>query len=445
MQPHRAIRAIVGIALLAGFAGLMRAAPVAAHAALVRSDPPDLCAGFSPRDLRCIAGKVLDAPPAIVRLTFTESVGVAADGITVTAPSGARVERGPARAEGKALSVAVAADEPGTYIVRWRVTSDDTHPEGGQFAFSVGRASETATVAPVDDTGQRLGLGLQAGARWLHFLGYALGFGVLLFRLRILAPLGLPLAARGGRRLRLLVQGGIVALLIAEPLALLAQTVSLGAGIAVSATVAEGALASSFGRVLAQRVGAAVLLWVLVGAMDQGIAGAGWVALALGIALALADGEASHAVGAHPPWLGLGANAIHIAAMGAWIGGLIALLAIWTQLEIAGHRAALLARFGRLAGGSLALLAATGAVMAAQHLGSPAALLTTAYGRALGAKLVAVLDLILLAFVATRIVPMGKGERTRLDRARCWWAVEIGALASVLALAAVLVSLAPPT
>jgi len=80
-----------------------------AHARLVGSDPPDLCAGAPglPADSRCVSGVVVLAPPSVIRLTFNEPVQPIGRGIRVVAPSGRRVERGPARASGRDVSVDV--------------------------------------------------------------------------------------------------------------------------------------------------------------------------------------------------------------------------------------------------------------------------------------------------------------------------------------------------
>ena len=291
------------------------------------------------------------------------------------------MDHGPAQKARNELSVPIAANETGTYRVAWRITSDDTHPESGRYPFSVGQASEgIGNSAPEQSPWQRLGLAFQASARWLHFVGFALGFGTLAFRLFVLRPLRL----ESNPRLVRLVQAGIGLLLAAEPCALLAQVASLSTGSQFSMSLAGDALTTSFGRVFAQRAGAAVLLWVLVGIIDQGESRALWAVPVLGIALALVDSEASHAVGTHPVWLSIGLNAMHIAAMGVWIGGLIAFLVVVRQPGIAGMRAALFRRFGRLAGGSFVLLVLTGVAMAVQHLAAPADLVTTTYGRVLG-------------------------------------------------------------
>src|SRR3989442_2636045 len=148
-----------------------------AHAELVRAEPPADCGPKAPssfaRDQPCPGGVVLPRPPGEVRIVFSEPVAPVAGGISVLGPSGRRLDRGPARADGATLAVDLDGAEEGTYQVRWRVVAEDTHPARGSFAFSVGRvtaadvaSSELGAVAP-------LGLLLQVAARRLHFVGYA--------------------------------------------------------------------------------------------------------------------------------------------------------------------------------------------------------------------------------------------------------------------------------
>ena len=354
---------------------------VAAHAVLVRSDPPDVCSGrFPSHDPHCVAGSVLATPPTVVRLTFTEPIEVVGDGIVVTGPSGTRVDQGPARTARNELSVPIVADGMGTYFVEWRVTSDYTHPESGRYPFSVGQASEgVSNISPGQSPWRRLGVVLQASARWLHFVGFALGFGTLVFRLFVLAPLRL----EDNRTLRRLVQAGIGILLLAEPCALLAEVASLSTGnqfdVSLAGTRWPRASGGCWRSVPVRRCCSGSSSASSIRASPAPPGGSDVRHRARTV-----DSEASHAVGTHPIWLGVALNALHIAAMGVWVGGLIAFLVVVRQPGIAGMRAALFRRFGRLAGGSFVLLVLTGAAMAAQHLAAPTDLITDTYGRVSG-------------------------------------------------------------
>jgi copper transport protein len=384
---------------------------------------------------------VLPLAPGSVRLVFNEPVDLVGRGVRVVGPDGRRAEREPVRVSGSTVSVGVAATEPGTYLVIWRVVAKDTHPAQGTFAFSVGHpSSPPGGPAAVGGSRESQGLVLQMLARALHFTGYALGFGLLAFRQTVLVPLALATDPLVEQRIWRLIGAGVITLLIAEPVALLAQAASLSVGGSgpLDLEVIGGALDSSFGRVLAQRLGAAVLFWVLIGAARNARANdtrTTRAALLLGVVVAFIDGEAAHAIGTRPSWLGLGVNTLHEAALGTWVGGVLGVLAVWWAPGVAGYRSPIASRAARIAAVSVILLLASGTVMALQHLTGLRDLFTTAYGRTLLAKLCVIAAVLLLAFAAAR---------APADRRSLWWTAEAALLLSVLALAGLLVSLPPP-
>lgn len=420
---ERSCSLLLGPLFLAGILGFMQPMPVYAHslhAILLRSDPPD--------------GSVLTRSPTSVHLWFSEPVQLVGEPITVLNPAGASVGLGAVHVRGVELWMTINSSRAGTYLVSWQVISQDTDPTSGRFVFSVGTpggmwmSTTSSGVSPQ-------GLLLQVIARLLHFSGYALAFGVLAFLQLVLRPLGLARVETMQKWLWRLTSLGILALLCAEPVSLFAQIASLGNGAFFDANFTGDLLASSFGRVLFQRLGAALLLWMLVGIAKQGNGRAVPAALVLGIVLAFVDGEASHATSSNPLWLGLLSNAVHIAAMGIWVGGLVALLAIWRSKEVRSRRDVIINLFGRLAAVSVGALVLSGAIMAWLHLTRPSDLFTTVYGWALTAKLFLVLAALLVVLVNWR------GDK---DKRPNWWVIEGIALMGVLVLAGLLVSVAPP-
>jgi len=374
-------------------AAAMALVPVAvsAHAQLIGSDPA--------------AGAVLNTRPATVTLVFSEAVMRAGRGISVYGPDGRLAQSGTAKAQGARLTVELTTGGDGTYAVIWTVFASDTHPSRGEFAFSVGHASPVrAPGIGGGDVGlvSAIGLFLQALGRWLHFGGFALGFGAATYALFV---------TRDPRPLRL-ASFGVALLLVAEPLALLAQTASIDPAQTFDGDALTSALASSFGQVLGLQVAAALLLWAVLGALRQA-PWLRWSIPTLGVALALVDATAAHATPALPQPLGLTLSALHVSAMGLWLGGLAAFMVAPTG------------RFGRVAGWSAGLLIASGAVLALLHFANPLQTMTTAYGGVLMVKLLVVAPALYVAW-----------------RARRRW--ELAALAVVLAPAAVLVSLPPP-
>jgi putative copper export protein len=164
--------------------------------------------------------------------------------------------------------------------------------------------------------------------------------------------------------------------------------------------------------VLGLRVAAALGLWAELGALRQ----APWLRWAiptLGLALAVVDATAAHATPALPQPLGLALNALHVSAMGVWVGGVAAFVVTPSSA------------FGRVAGWSAGLLLASGSALGLLHFSHPLETMTTAYGGVLMVKLVVVAVALWMAW---------RGRRRR----------ELGALAGALLAAAVLVSLPPP-
>ncbi len=385
---------------------------------------------------------MLAQPPRSLRLFFSERVQLAGRGVRVWGPAGQRVEHGPARVLGTEVQIPIGATQPGTYRVLWRVIAADTHPAQGVYLFSVGHPTQPAAPgAGAAGAGRSaVGLALQALARAVHLAGYALCFGVFAFRRVVLVPRSLIADDSIDLQVWRLIGAGVLGLLAAEPLALLAQTVSLSASpeSPVDVDVMGGTLDSSFGLVLGQRVGAAALVWVLVGAVRQGAvreAAATWAVLGLGLAVALIDGEAAHAVGARPAWLGFAANVLHESAMGWWIGTVLGLLGIWRLPGLARRRADVALAAARFVAPSVAILVLTGILMAAQHLAGLRDLVASWYGRTLTGKLFVLAAAVALAWAAAR---------TPVERRGRWWRREAAVLFGLLALAGLLVSLPPP-
>jgi methionine-rich copper-binding protein CopC len=102
------------------------ASPAASHAFLDRADPG--------------VGSTLGAPPTQIRIWFTEALEPAFSTIGVTDAGGGDVGQGKAKvdpADPKLLELGLKTLAPGTYRVKWRVISVDTHQTEGNYTFSV--------------------------------------------------------------------------------------------------------------------------------------------------------------------------------------------------------------------------------------------------------------------------------------------------------------------
>jgi methionine-rich copper-binding protein CopC len=86
-----------------------------------------------------VGSVVARAPPAI-RLTFTQGIVVPFCRVTVTGPPGFAGVSPPHAVAGDPRSLVVDLQGPapaGTYVVRWRALSVDTHVTEGDFSFQV--------------------------------------------------------------------------------------------------------------------------------------------------------------------------------------------------------------------------------------------------------------------------------------------------------------------
>ena len=116
------MRKLLGIVVL--FTALLGAHAAQAHAFLDHASP--------------LVGSTVASPPHEVTLTFSQSLEPAFSTVTVTGPNGARVDAGKAEVSGNTMRIGIKAGGPGTYRVRWRALSVDTHSTQGSFSFQVG-------------------------------------------------------------------------------------------------------------------------------------------------------------------------------------------------------------------------------------------------------------------------------------------------------------------
>ena len=85
-------------------------------------------------------GSTLAAPPAQIRIAFTEKLEPALSSIRVLDATGKQVDRKDLRAEAgdpSMLRVTLPLLAPGIYKVSWRAVSVDTHVTKGEFTFEV--------------------------------------------------------------------------------------------------------------------------------------------------------------------------------------------------------------------------------------------------------------------------------------------------------------------
>ncbi len=389
-------RLFAGLLLLAGLlaTGLLidvgTARPASAHAAVVTTSPAE--------DAR------LPAAPDEVVLTFDEGVSVGAGYARVLGPGGDRVDTGAAEVTDQTLTVPLRSDLPdASYVVTWRVVSADSHPVSGAYAFVVGDGAlvPATTVAADDDVDPVVGAALPA-VRGVGFLGLALAIGVPAF-LVTCWPAGW--ASRLMRRLTL---GGLAAVGVTAVLTVALQgpySAGSGMGALLDGELLDTTTSSAFGAtVLVRAVLAVVLLAVLTVAFRRGAAPSRPVLVAAGVlgsGLVLTTSSVGHPVAGPLPGLAVAVTSVHVAAMAVWLGGLAALLAGLLRPGVpADEVGRALPRFSRIAFAAVVALVVSGALQSVREVGSPAALVSTTYGRVLLAKLALVLLVLAVAGVS---------------------------------------------
>lgn len=401
------VRSLVLCAAVCGVS-LASAADASAHAALLATDPA--------------ANAILATAPRQITLTFGEGVGIADDSMRVLGPSGGRVDEGPPRhAEGGDTTVRVALRgglPHGTYTVAWHVVSADTHPVAGAFVFSVGapsgHVSAPQTRSPnASATGVLYGLG-----RYADYAGYTVLVGTSAFVL-LCRP------ARGAiRPLRRLLLIGCTAMVFSTLTLLVLRgpyTEEQGLGRALDSSLLQNTLDSTAGTFLLIRLvllpATAPFLLLLAGRFgfpsavgEEGRTKERTLRLGLSVAvvvtavgLAVTWSLAEHAsVGLQVP-LAIPLDVLHLVAMAAWLGGLLALLTVLHRTPADQSADAETARrFSVVALVAVVTLVATGLYQSWRQVGSWDALVTTAYGRWLLLKVYGVLVMLTAAFYSRR-------------------------------------------
>lgn len=396
------------------------AAPASAHAALTASDPKD--------------GAVVATAPAQVTLSFSEQVAMGDDSIRVMDPAGKRVDTGELRdmCSGSTIRYGTALHSglpDGTYTVAWQAVSADSHPVSGAFTFSIGAPSATSVTLPDRQAGGGP-VGIAYGiARYAAYAGFTVLVGGAAFIL---------LCWRRGaaeRSLQKLVLRGWVTLTAATLAMLVLRTPYTGSGKFADAFDLDG-----LGAVLDTKTGAsfvsrllllgaaALFIAVLFGAyarrqklsaapaedagadaedLDEqkkdtsdlafGLAIGGTV-VAAGIAATWALAE--HASTGIQPGIAMPVDILHLLAVAAWLGGLVALLVALHKVPDLEREA--VRRFSRVAFISVLVLAATGVYQAWRQLGSWSALTGTSYGQLLIIKVALVAVLIGVACLSRK-------------------------------------------
>jgi putative copper export protein/methionine-rich copper-binding protein CopC len=472
MQALRANTRLICALLMLAFAAT--ASATALHIRLESSSPE--------RD------EVLPAVPSQLRLVFSGPIEARYTSVTLTAPNGTRVAIGVVVfAEGSDRDITTslpALTQSGSYTVNWRTAGADGHVLAGSYAFvlesdavTVSDAGDPGTSPPAD--GQPVSVPPDIGApqeeahtqheapesvggvwdaigRSLHFVALLLLLGAVGFRVLLLPRLVLTDVTRAvlERRTWRLLSAAALLLAGAAVLRLWFQSTALhGAARAWNTELLSIMLTDTgWGRAwLLQVFLFALLGMAIVWARPRRDRAAVFVAVPAVLGLSAIPGLSGHAAGV----TGIGGlavvnDALHVTAAGTWLGTLavlmIAAIPAIRQLESERDRAAADAvdRFSPLAliCGSLVLL--SGVLNAVMHLGSPAQLWSTGYGRTLLVKLMFVAVVGIMGVVNWRIIRPRLHDGDGMRRLRVSASLELAFAACVVIATAILTGQALP-
>lgn len=419
-MPRSASRLLLPVALLAALLAVPAAA--FAHATLEGSAPQ--------------RGETVKTQPDAVVLRFSEPVEGNFGAVRVYDTEGEQVDAGDVfHPDGASSELAVRLDPDlpdGSYTATYRVVSADGHIVSGGYVFSIGKAGiapeETVAELVADrgaDAVAEIGLAL---ARAVQYAALALALGSLAFMLLAWRPARRAVAGTSGgwekasrsfdRRLRGVVLGAAAAGIgsaVAGIVFHAAEAAGVSTASALDSTILREELGTRFGTVW----GLTALAWALFGFGAFAIRRTprSWQAPALFAPLGFAALEpalSGHPGTQSPVVLLLPTNVLHVLAVSVWLGGLAALLlvlpAATRELEPPDRSrllAANLARFSPIALLCVAAILLTGLGQAYAYVRDLGNLLDTAYGRAVLAKLVLLVGLLvpLAAYNRRRSVP----------------------------------------
>lgn len=430
-RPHRLSRlAAAAAGLLLGLlvTFFVPAGPASAHAALVRSDPA--------------ADAVVPEAPNQVVLTFSEGVRLVTGRIQVLAPDGSRVDTGaPTLSDTSVIIPLKPAAGRGTYLVSFRVISADSHPVAGGFTYSVGARS----AAPTAGAEQGVDPVVQAAIPVVKYLGYV-GLVLLIGPVLVLALLWPQRLSRRGPS-RLVWTG--MGLIVASTLGTLWLQVPYSTGRGVfdvgTAELTE-ALGTSFGAVLLVRLGFLCAAALLLRPLLAGAGGDGKVDLVLlgvlGVSTLATWPLTGHPSASPVGGVSVAVDAVHLAAMAVWLGGLVMLVGFLLRLADERELGAILPIWSRWAALAVSALVLAGTIQALIEVGTPGALLSTTYGRLILAKVALFAVVLAVAWYARRLV-LHRAAQGRPALLRRTVTAELGITAVVLALTAVLVQTTP--
>lgn len=402
------------------------AGPAAAHATLVGSDPA--------------TGAILNDPPRQVVLSFTESVRLLPDRITVIGPQGDPLEIGEPTTEGADVVIPVPeVFDIGTYLVSYRVVSQDSHPVTGSITYSLGAPSEVPELAAEPTVRPEVLTALSVN-KYLGYAGLVLVVGPAVM-LTLLWPRRL--SRRGAARL-IWIGLGLIGVSTLAGVYLQVPHSNGGSLFDVDAAGLREVLSIPYGTAHIVRLGVLLSVALLLRPLLEGRASRTDLLLLAGLGLV---GLGTWPVAGHPiaspiPVVSVVVGTAHVAAASFWIGGLVVLVTLLLRRADERELSVILPEWSRWAAFAVTVLLLAGLIQAVVEVAAISALFDTDYGRLLLVKLALVGTVIAVATYSRRLVRM-RLAASRPRAIRTAVGIEALVLAGVLAMSSVLVQTTP--
>jgi copper transport protein len=427
---RRALVAAAGLLLGLVLALLTPAAPASAHAALVGSDPAN--------------GTIVPDAPNRVTLNFSESVQLLAGKVQVLAPDGSRADQGEPQANGGAITIPLrSGGGRGTYLVSYRMLSADSHPVAGSITYSVGAASAPPSEDAIPETIDPVVRVLIPMGKYLGYAGLVLLIGPVLV-LALLWPHRL--SRVGPARL---VWTGLELIAASTLIGLVLQAPYVnGTGVfGASFEDFKEVLGSTYGAVMLVRLGVICAAAFLLRPLLRGEGGESKADLALlgvlGVAALATWPLTGHPTASPVAGVSVVVDAVHLASMSVWLGGLIMLAAYLIPRANERELGAIMPIWSRWALSAVGALALAGVVQALIEIGSFSAFFTSLYGQLIVAKVILFSGAVGAAN-ASRIAVARKLAASNPRPLRRAVLIEIGCLLLVLGVTSALVNVPPP-
>lgn len=394
----------------------------APHTALKRSEPAN--------------NSRLATAPKLVSLWFTAKPQLAFTRIALEGPAGAIALDTIVAEKDFSLHARVPLNLPaGTYTVRWQTASADGHAIRGDFVFTIAGSSAGDTSVrspPQADEHQHPQVAVETSpqiaseyrsARWFEFAALLTILGALGFRHAVLPPLAVRgvVTSEAADRARRVGRMALLVYLVAALVRLGAEALAMHGGDGFLRAVGPMLSQTTWGiGWLLGAIGAALLL--LGWSLPRRIANVVGTPLALtgAVGIVLAPALSGHAAASRYFVASVAIDALHVAAAGLWIGGLLIVVVVgipaMRRLEgnVDGAVRALFSSFHPLALVCAPMVVVAGLATSWMRLGSLSGL-RTLYGTALLAKLALFAAILALgsynAFRARRRLGTPEGTR----------------------------------